>query len=76
MRKNFKNKKIKFVIGDIRDQKSIEQAVIGVDYIFHAAALKQVPSYEFYPMEAVKTNILGIDNLLNEAIKNNVKLYV
>ncbi len=73
MRKNFKNKKIKFVIGDIRDQKSIEQAVIGVDYIFHAAALKQVPSCEFYPMEAVKTNILGIDNLLNEAIKNNVK---
>jgi UDP-N-acetylglucosamine 4,6-dehydratase/5-epimerase len=73
MRKNFKNKKIKFIIGDIRDQKSIEQAVIGVDYIFHAAALKQVPSCEFYPMEAVKTNILGIDNLLNEAIKNNVK---
>jgi len=73
MRKNFKNKKIKFIIGDIRDQKSIEQAVIGVDYIFHAAALKQVPSCEFYPMEAVRTNILGIDNLLNEAIKNNVK---
>ena len=73
MRKNFKNKKIKFFIGDIRDQKSIEQAVIGVDYIFHAAALKQVPSCEFYPMEAVKTNILGIDNLLNEAIKNDVK---
>ena len=73
MRKNFKNKKIKFVIGDIRDQKSIEQAVIGVEYIFHSAALKQVPSCEFYPMEAVKTNILGIDNLLNEAIKNNVK---
>ena len=73
MRKNFKNKKIKFVIGDIRDQKSIGQAVIGVDYIFHAAALKQVPSCEFYPMEAVKTNILGIDNLLNEAIRNNVK---
>ena len=71
MRKNFKNKKIKFFIGDIRDQKSIEQAVIGVDYIFHAAALKQVPSCEFYPMEAVKTNILGIDNLLNEAIKND-----
>ncbi len=73
MRKNFNNKKIKFIIGDIRDQKSIEQAVIGVDYIFHAAALKQVPSCEFYPMEAVKTNILGVDNLLNEAIKNNVK---
>ena len=73
MRKNFKNKKIKFIIGDIRDQKSIEPAVIGVDYIFHAAALKQVPSCEFYPMEAVKTNILGVDNLLNEAIKNNVK---
>jgi UDP-N-acetylglucosamine 4,6-dehydratase/5-epimerase len=76
MRKNFKDNKIKFFIGDIRDQKSVEQAVIGVDYIFHAAALKQVPSCEFYPMEAVKTNILGIDILLNEAIKNNVKKIV
>ncbi len=73
MRKKFNNKKLKFIIGDIRDQKSIQQAVIGTDYIFHAAALKQVPSCEFYPMEAVKTNIIGVDNLLNEAIKFKVK---
>jgi len=73
MRKLFNNKKIKFYVGDIRDYSSIENAVQEVDYIFHAAALKQVPSCEFYPMEAVKTNILGIDNLLNAAIKVNVK---
>jgi len=73
MRKLFNNKKIKFYVGDIRDYSSIESAVQEVDYIFHAAALKQVPSCEFYPMEAVKTNILGIDNLLNAAIKVNVK---
>jgi UDP-glucose 4-epimerase len=73
MRKLFNNKKIKFYVGDIKDYSSIESAVQEVDYIFHAAALKQVPSCEFYPMEAVKTNILGIDNLLNAAIKVNVK---
>ena len=73
MRRKFSNKKLKFIIGDIRDRNSIGQAVKGVDYVFHAAALKQVPSCEFYPMEAVKTNILGIDNLLNEAIKFKVK---
>ena len=76
MRKKFNDKKLKFFIGDIRDQKSIEQAVVGADYIFHAAALKQVPSCEFYPMEAVKTNIIGVDNLLNEAIKSKVKKIV
>jgi UDP-glucose 4-epimerase len=73
MRKLFNNKKIRFYVGDIRDYSSIENAVQEVDYIFHAAALKQVPSCEFYPMEAVKTNILGVDNLLNAAIKVNVK---
>ena len=73
MRRKFSNKKLKFIIGDIRDRNSVGQAVKGADYVFHAAALKQVPSCEFYPMEAVKTNILGIDNLLNEAIKFKVK---
>jgi len=73
MRKDFNNNKLKFHIGDIRDEKSVETAVQGVDYIFHAAALKQVPSCEFYPMEAVKTNIIGVENLLNKAIKAKVK---
>tara|TARA_B100000787_G_C16199307_1_gene303723 strand:+ start:14871 stop:15881 length:1011 start_codon:yes stop_codon:yes gene_type:complete len=73
MRKNFKDKRLKFYIGDIRDERSVEVAVENIDYIFHAAALKQVPSCEFYPMEAVKTNILGVDNLLNAAIKAKVK---
>ena len=73
MRKEFNNNKLKFHIGDIRDEKSVETAVQGVDYIFHAAALKQVPSCEFYPMEAVKTNIIGVENLLNKAIKAKVK---
>ena len=73
MRKKFKNSKLKFYIGDIRDPKSVETAVDGVDFIFHAAALKQVPSCEFYPMEAVKTNILGVENLLNSAINSKVK---
>ena len=73
MRKNFKNNKIKFYIGDIRDYKSVQNSVKNVDYIFHAAALKQVPSCEFYPMEAVKTNIIGVENLLDCAIKENVK---
>ena len=73
MRKYFKNNKIKFYIGDIRDYKSVQNSVKNVDYIFHAAALKQVPSCEFYPMEAVKTNIIGVENLLDCAIKENVK---
>ena len=73
MRKKFKNSKLKFYIGDIRDPKSVDTAVDGVDFIFHAAALKQVPSCEFYPMEAVKTNILGVENLLNSAINSKVK---
>ncbi len=73
MRKEFSNKKLKFYLGDIRDRFSVEDAVKNTDYIFHAAALKQVPSCEFYPMEAVKTNIIGVDNLLSEAIKSKVK---
>ena len=65
--------KIKFYIGDVRDSKSIKNAIYGVDYIFHAAALKQVPSCEFFPMEAVKTNVLGTENVLNTAIGAGVK---
>jgi UDP-glucose 4-epimerase len=72
MRKAYHNAKLKFYIGDVRDYSSLLNATRGVDYIFHAAALKQVPSCEFHPMEAVKTNILGTDNLLEAAIQNNV----
>lgn len=73
MRVSLQNPNIKFYIGDVRDYQSIESALNGVDYVFHAAALKQVPSCEFYPMEAVKTNVLGTENVLNAAIKNKVK---
>ena len=73
MRVTYNNPKIKFFIGDVRDRDSINSAINGVDYIFHAAALKQVPSCEFFPVEAVKTNILGTDNVLSVAIENNVK---
>tara|TARA_Y200000002_G_scaffold95363_1_gene76992 strand:- start:2007 stop:2990 length:984 start_codon:yes stop_codon:yes gene_type:complete len=73
MRRKFQNDKIKYLIGDVRDEDSIDQATKGVDFVFHAAALKQVPSCEFYPMEAVKTNIIGTENMLNSAIKNNVE---
>ncbi len=73
MRIKYKNDKIKFYIGDVRDYRSINDAMNGVDYVFHAAALKQVPSCEFFPIEAVKTNILGTDNVLEAAINNNVK---
>ena len=76
MRKQFNNPKLKFYIGDVRDYNSIASACRGVDYIFHAAALKQVPSCEFYPMEAVKTNILGTENVLDAAIQNGVKRVV
>ena len=67
------NSKLKFQIGDIRNFDSIDHATKGVDFIFHAAALKQVPSCEFYPMEAIRTNILGAENVMNAAIKNKVK---
>ncbi len=73
MRRLYQNKKIKFYLGDVREKQSIDQAIVGVDFVFHAAALKQVPSCEFYPMEAVRTNIIGTENLLDAAINNNVK---
>lgn len=76
MRKRYTNPKLKFYIGDVRDYQSILNASRGVDYIFHAAALKQVPSCEFHPMEAVKTNIIGTDNVLEAAIQNEVKRVV
>jgi len=73
MRKLYKNDKLKFYIGDVRDSASVKNAMFGVDYIFHAAALKQVPSCEFFPLEAVKTNVLGTDNVLTVAIEMGVK---
>ena len=73
MRVLYNNKKLKFFIGDVRDYNSIIPAIKGVDFIFHAAALKQVPSCEFHPIQAVKTNILGTENVLDLAILNNVK---
>ncbi|MBC7087112.1 MAG: polysaccharide biosynthesis protein [Tissierellales bacterium] len=73
MRKKYKNSKIKFYIGDVRDISSIKNAMHDVDYVFHAAALKQVPSCEFFPVEAVKTNVLGTDNVLSAAIEYEVK---
>ena len=73
MRIKYHNEKIKFIIGDVRSFNSINSAMGGVDYVFCAAALKQVPSCEFYPLEAVKTNIIGIDNTLKAALVNNVK---
>lgn len=76
MRKRYANIKLKFYIGDVRDYQSILNATRGVDYIYHAAALKQVPSCEFYPIEAVKTNILGTENVLEAAIQNQVKRIV
>jgi UDP-N-acetylglucosamine 4,6-dehydratase len=76
MRVHYNNSKIKFYIGDVRNENSLRDAMIGVDYVFHAAALKQVPSCEFYPIEAVNTNILGTENVLNAAISNNVEKVV
>jgi UDP-N-acetylglucosamine 4,6-dehydratase len=73
MRLEYKNDKVKYYIGDVREFNSINNAMIGVDYVFQAAALKQVPSCEFYPMEAVRTNILGAENVLQAAWQNNVK---
>lgn len=76
MRKAYHNPKLKFYIGDVRDYQSVLNAMRGVDYVFHAAALKQVPSCEFYPLEAVKTNVLGTENMLEAAIACNVKRVV
>lgn len=76
MRIALANDKVKFFIGDVRDYDSLSNAMVGVDYIFHAAALKQVPSCEFYPMEAVKTNVIGTENVLNAARASGVKRVV
>ena len=76
MRKHFQSDKLKFYIGDVRDSQSVNTAMRGVDYVYHAAALKQVPSCEFYPLEAVKTNVLGTENVLEAAIANNVERVV
>jgi len=76
MRLRFSDEKLKFVIGDVRDYSSIADACNGVDFVFHAAALKQVPSCEFYPLEAVKTNILGAENVMSAALRNNVERVV
>jgi len=73
MRKYYNNPKIKYYIGDVRDYDSVANAMLGVDYVFHAAALKQVPSCEFFPIQAVKTNILGAENVIKAAIANNAK---
>jgi UDP-N-acetylglucosamine 4,6-dehydratase len=73
MRKKYSNQKLKFYIGDVRDVGSLRTAMRGVDFVFHAAALKQVPSCEFYPLQAVKTNVLGTENVLESAIENRVQ---
>ena len=73
MRNVYKNDKLKFYIGDVRDSSSVEKAMRGVDYVFHAAALKQVPSCEFFPMEAVKTNVVGTQNVIDAAVKYEVE---
>lgn len=76
MRIELNHSKLKFYIGDVREYDSVSQAMKGVDYVFHAAALKQVPSCEFYPMEAVRTNVLGTENVMNAATANGVKRVV
>jgi UDP-N-acetylglucosamine 4,6-dehydratase len=76
MRIGLNDPKLRFYIGDVRDYESVHQAMRGVDYVFHAAALKQVPSCEFYPMEAVRTNVMGTENVLNAATVNQVKRVV
>lgn len=73
MRHALQSPKVKFYIGDVRDKRSVDSAMQGVDYVFHAAALKQVPSCEFFPMQAVRTNVIGTENVLDSAIQNGVK---
>lgn len=76
MRKHYQDDKLRFYIGDVRDPGSIADAMVGVDYVFHAAALKQVPSCEFYPMEAYRTNVIGTENVINAAIQSGAKRVV
>ena len=76
MRRLYKSKKIKFFVGDVRDPLSIDVAMANTDYVFHAAALKQVPSCEFYPIEAVKTNVYGTENVIDAAVRENVEKVV
>lgn len=76
MRIALRSPKVRFVIGDVRDYDSVNRAMKGVDYVFHAAALKQVPSCEFFPLEAVKTNVIGTENVLNAAVENNLQRVV
>lgn len=76
MRKKYNNEKLTFIIGDVRNKDSVSDAMIGVDYVFHAAALKQVPSCEFFPMEAVKTNIVGTQNAIEAAHSANVRKFI
>jgi UDP-glucose 4-epimerase len=73
MRHELQNEKVKFYIGDVRDKRSVDAAMVGVDYVFHAAALKQVPSCEFFPIQAVRTNVMGTENVLDSAIAHGVK---
>ncbi|MCK9627009.1 MAG: polysaccharide biosynthesis protein [Bacteroidales bacterium] len=73
MRHSIQNSKVKFYIGDVRDKRSVDGVMVGVDYVFHAAALKQVPSCEFFPMQAVRTNVIGTENVLDSAIEHGVK---
>lgn len=73
MRHQLQNPKVKFYIGDVRDKRSVDTAMRGVDYVFHAAALKQVPSCEFFPMQAVRTNVIGTENVLDSAVEHGVK---
>ena len=76
MRHRFQNPKVKFYIGDVRDKRSVDTAMRDVDFVFHAAALKQVPSCEFFPMQAVRTNVIGTENVLESAVENDVKRVV
>ena len=73
MRNEFRDERIRFIIGDVREQSSVDLAIKGADYVFHAAALKQVPSCEFFPMQAAATNVMGSANVLESALKNEVK---
>lgn len=74
MRHRLQNPKVKFYIGDVRDKRSVDSAMSGVDYVFSAAALKQVPSCEFFPMQAVRTNVFGTENVLDSAVEHGVKM--